>query len=711
LALATLGGLAGAALAWQLTPVLTPAKYTARTKVHVSSKQPFILTNAGDSATSFTNYQRTQAALVTSRLVLGAVVADPRVAALGSVRAHADPVEWLEKAVKADFAVAPEIMTISLPGDNPDELVVVVDAIRDVYLHEIVNREQNELTDRLNKLKQFYADEERLLKEEEQSLQKTAKTVGPPKSLQQDYQTQLTHLGEVKEELFKLQSQLREAQVEAAGDGEKKAADFPLTDAAVEDELRKDGVYEDRRREVARLEVEVDKNKATASRPDQANLVRSVADLDAARKSLASCREKLRPAVVARLQEKALSDYQASVAQRKQRVAKLQDLIKEVAREADSLQRQLDGIKEGSVAVESSNDAITEKKESLKRIGDQIQALTVELQAPARVALLESAIATPNPDYRLKATAAAAAGGFLLLLFGVAWWEARARRVAGVGDVVRGLGMRLVATVPRLTRTPRGAAGGGAGGRGPCSESIEVARVVLARASRLEGVRVVLVTSAREGEGKTVACSELAISLARAGFSTLLIDGDLRKPVLHRLFGVEAGPGLNDLLRGQAGLGRVIRETEWKGLSVLPAGSWDGESGQGLAREELGPVLAALREQYEFILVDSSPILSGVDALVIGQHADAAIFSLLNGVSRMPAVQAACERAGQFQIRVFGAVLNGVEAGACEAADAGALAPPGPTEAPGPSAPTPPHSAEVPGPAGPVSLAPVRRGA
>src|SRR5262249_14161542 len=144
------------ALAWVGLPRGLPATYLVRTTLHVSSRRPFLLHAAQDGPPDFAAYQPTQAALITSRPGIIAALAEPRVSDRGLVPRHASRVAWLEKAIKADYSIAPEILSISLSGENPDELVLLVNAIREAYLKEIVNREQNELTTRLDRLKEFH---------------------------------------------------------------------------------------------------------------------------------------------------------------------------------------------------------------------------------------------------------------------------------------------------------------------------------------------------------------------------------------------------------------------------------------------------------------------------------------------------------------------------------------------------------------------------
>src|SRR5262249_43817606 len=148
---------------------------------------------------------------------------------------------------------------------------------------------------------------------------------------------------------------------------------------------------------------------------------------------------------------------------------------------------------------------------------------------------------------------------------------------------------------------------------------------------------------------------------------TLLIDGDLRRPILHRMFAVQSEPGLNEILRGEAAVEETVRATDMNELSILPGGRWDeSQSIRALARDGVKNALAELRAGYDFIIVDSSPVLPVVDPLVIGQHVDGVIFSILRDVSRLPSVYAAHERLSEFGIRILGAVINGAREGVYE---------------------------------------------
>jgi capsular exopolysaccharide synthesis family protein len=170
-----------------------------------------------------------------------------------------------------------------------------------------------------------------------------------------------------------------------------------------------------------------------------------------------------------------------------------------------------------------------------------------------------------------------------------------------------------------------------------------------------------MVTSAVAGEGKTSLASHLSLSLGRAGRSTLLIDGDLRRPKAHRLFEIPLGPGLSDVLRGERTVESVVTETQASGVWLIPAGEADSIAIQSLASHDLRGMFDQLLTRFDVIVVDTPPVLPVVDALLIGQHADAVLLAVMRSVSRLPALEEARARMSELNIPILGAVVSGLD--------------------------------------------------
>jgi capsular exopolysaccharide synthesis family protein len=169
-----------------------------------------------------------------------------------------------------------------------------------------------------------------------------------------------------------------------------------------------------------------------------------------------------------------------------------------------------------------------------------------------------------------------------------------------------------------------------------------------------------MVSSSESQEGKTTVASQLAASLARAGRRTLLVDGDLRNPTSHIVFGLPLGPGFAEVLRGEAEREASIYPTAAQNLWLMPAGQMDAASAQAIAGETLVTLIRNLKEQYDYVVVDAPPVLKVADPLIFGQCMDAAVLSVRRDVSRIPNVHEACERLKSVGVKVLGAIVNGV---------------------------------------------------
>ena len=184
---------------------------------------------------------------------------------------------------------------------------------------------------------------------------------------------------------------------------------------------------------------------------------------------------------------------------------------------------------------------------------------------------------------------------------------------------------------------------------------------MLLHAARNQSMQVVMVTSATQGEGKTSLSSQLATSMATAGMRTLIVDCDLRNPSIHKLFDLGLTAGVSEVLVQDADVTDAVQPTMVPNLWVIPAGQCSNRVIAALAQgHPLETLFNRLRGQFDFIIVDSCPVLPVADALLIGQHVDGVVFSIMQDVSQVPKIQSASEKLAQLNIPLVGAVLNGI---------------------------------------------------
>jgi capsular exopolysaccharide synthesis family protein len=191
-------------------------------------------------------------------------------------------------------------------------------------------------------------------------------------------------------------------------------------------------------------------------------------------------------------------------------------------------------------------------------------------------------------------------------------------------------------------------------------EALDVTRTRLLHASRTDAPCMVLVTSAVPAEGKTTLSCHLATSLARSGRRTLLLDADMRWPAVHTMFQLGEDPGFAELLQSRASAEDVLRPSPFPDLWIMTAGRWTPAAARALALPRLAAVLNDLKQRFDFVLVDSPPVLPVADSLLLSSRVDGVLFSALQGVSRVHPLRQAAGRLNEVGARMLGVVLNGV---------------------------------------------------
>ncbi len=194
----------------------------------------------------------------------------------------------------------------------------------------------------------------------------------------------------------------------------------------------------------------------------------------------------------------------------------------------------------------------------------------------------------------------------------------------------------------------------------PAVEAFRALRTNVTFVGAEKPLQFITVTSPGPGEGKTTTAANLALILAQGGSRTLLVDGDLRRPQLHRAFGLVQDPGLTDILIGKAIAREAVRPEVAQSLDLLPAGAVPPNPSELLGSDAMRHTVAELRREYEFIVIDTPPSLPVTDATVVAAIADATIVVMRSGETEEGAAQRAVEQLRRVRARVAGAVLNGV---------------------------------------------------
>jgi non-specific protein-tyrosine kinase len=186
-------------------------------------------------------------------------------------------------------------------------------------------------------------------------------------------------------------------------------------------------------------------------------------------------------------------------------------------------------------------------------------------------------------------------------------------------------------------------------------------------------VHTILATSTSPDDGKSTTIANLAITFAASGFATVLVDADLRRPHLHKIFGLSNDTGLTTLVAelaraasitgatGSTGAPRVhhpLQATQVENLHVLTSGPVPPNPAEILGSQRMNEVLAMLRDTAEYVLIDTPPIIAVTDAAVLAPRVDGVLLVINAGKTRRDLAVKARDMLQQVNARLLGVVLN-----------------------------------------------------
>ncbi|MGO9599401.1 MAG: polysaccharide biosynthesis tyrosine autokinase [Isosphaeraceae bacterium] len=666
--LAVIGGIVLSSLvAAAVYFLLPPPKHTTSALIYVAAIRPKEIFDTRESSVAYQTYQETQVILAKSRVVIEAALKKQGVSNLPTVCKQVDPPSWLADQIKVDFPRGSEILKISMTGAYPaHDLEMLVNAVTDSYLEEIVEQEKRERLARLDRLRSLFHELQDDLKVKREKYKEIAESMGASTNQNAVLKQKMLveHVGHARQELLRLSSEIREAQARVkilkAREGQEQETIEAVSSADVEKLVEAD-------EEVIRIKAQIEENKRQldsfrrrAKNSGDPAIFTVQQEINRLQRDLRDRRRVLGPSL-ARVASKTSPKRQVQqLSESEQYLEILHEQQESLKNEIALLDQQMNSLSSKSMDFHWLEDEINLSGETAKTVGTEVQSMSVELKAPPRIRLIERAKAPTliDPLRRLKFTAGSAVGVLVAFLGVLSFWEFRSRRIGTVNEVVECVGLKLVGSLPSLPKASDPEAQ--LVEHRLLIDSIDAVRTMLLRASKFESLRVIMVTSALKGEGKTSLSCHLATSLARAGRMTLLIDCDLRSPTVADVFCSPRSPGVCEILRGEASLDEVIWQSPVKSLFLVPAGRCDSTTLELLGQDRFRDTLSMLRERFEFIIVDTAPLLLVTDSMILSQYVDAAVFSILREVSQIRPVQAACERLSSLGVPILGAVVSGV---------------------------------------------------
>lgn len=175
------------------------------------------------------------------------------------------------------------------------------------------------------------------------------------------------------------------------------------------------------------------------------------------------------------------------------------------------------------------------------------------------------------------------------------------------------------------------------------------------------GCKVIAISSANPGEGKTTTCINLAITFAQTGAKVLLIDGDLRKPRAHQYLGVTKTSGLSTVLSKQQTFEDVVYKDVKDGLDLLASGSIPPNPAELLSSDAMGVLIENLKEKYDYIFFDTPPITVVTDAVALSKYVDGLVIVVREGYTNHESIERTINLLNIAEAKILGFFVNDVE--------------------------------------------------
>ena len=369
-------------------------------------------------------------------------------------------------------------------------------------------------------------------------------------------------------------------------------------------------------------------------------------------------------------------------------------LVEDRQRRVDSLQRALARMPEEAMEYQRLDRDRAVLQETMKMVQGRLKEAEIQASVPdSSASMLDDAVGADqqaNSSQTLIFAVAIFSG--LLVGVGVAflrdWLDTTIHDEADLRAIV---GVPVVGIIPNLQQQSRSGvyrlppsaaaertdeardrapAGGSAPGSAreyhtPAAEAYRALRTNLNYLTPPRAPRVIVVTSALPGDGKTTTVVNLAITLAQQGQRVILIDAETRRGTVHEAFGIPPAPGFFDLMYGQASPGECIRRVSMEtggSVDVLPLGSPPSVNPADLlVTTRLQPLFDRLRQQYDYVLLDTPPLNLFTDAALIAANADALLLVARSDKTDRDELKFAVAQLRNVQVVLAGAVLNDVE--------------------------------------------------
>ncbi len=665
-------GLACAAVAAAIVWSSWTPKYRAAAQISIPDRGGVLLPTSPNTSPRFA---QTQLRSITSEVVLGPALADPEIAKVPEIQRQVDRLEYLKKKLTATAEGQSELYRIEYVGENAEDAVTIVNGILRVYLKHLNAKETDRRKDLLSRLTKITKEHEATIASKQESILEEQRGIigtGAGKGDAAGTDGVLSPVYSLHQRMIEVEAEREVLQAQIAAYGEPppdEPAEIPGDVLEAEVKLHPD--VREYSRALSAMRMQLDDIEKKSRHGKQSSSYKDYAALIAnAEKDLVTLQDEVR----AQLK---LQHSLAKKTDRGQETIPWQQRLVALDAEHALLKRRYDEYVKKLTLSGDASARLSFSYADLERVTGvfnliaarklQIETETHDLEK-VYVETLATVPPAPIEAWPVKQLLLFCGAAFVLPFFAVVGWEKISLRVSDADQLSNEATLTIVGEIARLPTRPV-MSGGTASRRkirrdlGLFQESVDALRTGLLLSERTGTHRLFAVTSAVSGEGKTSLVSQLAISFARAtGKRVLIIDADLRSPNLHEIFDARLEPGLADVLQGKCEIADAVVEEVAEGVHLLPAGRAAASPHNYLGNGTIPKLFHQLREVYDYIVVDTPPILCASESLVVAKSADGTLLCALRDVSRSRQVRLASERLTMAGVNLMGAVLSGASA-------------------------------------------------
>jgi succinoglycan biosynthesis transport protein ExoP len=664
--LGLLVGMAAAAAIWLAMP---NGKHRAQALLQFKPVSRLGVIQSSGNEGEFAAFRNRETKLVKSRTLLESVVAEPNVAKLPDIRTADDPVRFLSDSISISWP-ADDLMEIAMRGDDAPAIREIVNTLVTLYLKNATAVEMQDREKTRAVLEAQRDDVNKRIEAREGRLKNQAKSGGganaETNALLLKYETEYrgkldTEVRDIDAKIkdIELRMELRKGKLKEL---EGKAIPPDLLEKALE--RNPDVAERVAARDAAHKKLERDE---LISVPGSSVLTDDRAKLKQAQAEVDVVADRLKPTVEKGIRAAMEKSLRAEEEQDADEITLRRGRLNNVKQELVEVTKKIDSTNTAGHNIGIDSDDLKPLKEQRSLIDRQLLDQNGLEKTDTRIFPREMAVVILNQNLTAKVFLAAVCfvAGCVAVMLAVAFLEWRSRRVDSVEQVVNDLGLRVIGTIPAFPSKQALKSGDPAQSRNwrfVLNESVNSARTMLLHTAKTENMQILMVTSAMQGEGKTSLASQLATSMATAGLRTLILDCDLRNPSMHKLFDAPLTPGCAEVLCQEIDVSDAVQPTTVPNLWLIPAGQCSNRVITALAQgHPLETLFNRLRGQFDFIVVDSCPVLPVADSLLVGQHVDGVVLSILQDISQLPKVMTTADKLTLLNIPLLGAVVNGIK--------------------------------------------------